>query len=78
MYSKVFEDNNGALILASTPRMTPRSKHIAVKYHFFKEHVQMGWIQLVKVESANQIANCLTKGLEKTMFEHAQKMLCGW
>ena len=39
MYSKVFEDNNGALILASTPQMTPRSKHIAVKYHFFKEHV---------------------------------------
>ena len=39
-YSKVFEDNNGALILASTPRMTPRSKHIAVKYHFFKEHVR--------------------------------------
>ena len=38
-YSKVFEDNNGALILASTPRMTPHSKHIAVKYHFFMEHV---------------------------------------
>ena len=38
-YSKVFKDNNGTLILASTPRMTPHSKHIAVKYHFFKEHV---------------------------------------
>ena len=33
-YSKVFEDNNDALILASTPQMTPRPKHIAVKYHF--------------------------------------------
>ena len=31
----------------------------------------MGWIQLVKVESANQMADCLIKGLEKTMFEHA-------
>ena len=58
--------------------MTPRSKHIAVKYHFFKEHVQKGRIQLVKVESANQMADCLTKRLEKTMFEHARKMLCGW
>ena len=53
-YSKVFENNNGALILASTPQMTPHSKHIAVKYHFFKEHVRTGRIQLVKVESANQ------------------------
>ena len=78
MYSKVFEDNNGALILASMPRMTPHSKHIAVKYHFFKEHVQTGWLQLVEVESANQMADCLTKGLEKTMFEHTQKMLCRW
>ena len=60
------------------PRMTPRSKHIAVKYHFFTEHVQTGRIQLVKVESANQMADCLTKGLEKTMFEHARKMLCRW
>ena len=77
-YSKVFEDNNGTLILASTPQTTPHSKHIAVKYHFFKEHVQTGWIQLVKVESANQKADCLTKGLEKTMLERACKMLCGW
>ena len=41
-YSKVFEDNSGALILASMPRMTPCSKHIAVKYDFFKEHVWTG------------------------------------
>ena len=38
-HSKVFEDNNGALVLSTTPEMTPKSKHIAVKYHFFKEHV---------------------------------------
>ena len=77
-YSKVFEDNNGTLILASTPQMTPHSKHIAVKYHFFKDYVRTGWIQLVKVESANQMADCLTKGLEKTMLERACKMLCRW
>ena len=38
----------------------------------------MGQIQLVKVESAHQMADCLTKGLEKTMFERTRKMLCGW
>ena len=38
-YSKVFEDNNGTLILASMPQMTPHSKHIAVKNDFFNEHV---------------------------------------
>ena len=39
MYSLVmiFEDNYGALILASSPRMTPHSKHIMIKYHVFKQ-----------------------------------------
>jgi len=34
----VFEDNAGALSLANLelPRMTPRSKHYAVKYHCFR------------------------------------------
>ena len=58
--------------------MTPRSKHIAVKYHFFKEHVFNGNIRLVKVASDKQVADCLTKGLDKTLFQRARKMLAGW
>ena len=77
-YSKVFEDNNGTILLATSPRMTPRSKHIAVKYHFFKEHVYNGNICLVKVASDEQVADCLTKGLDKTLFQRARKMLAGW
>ena len=50
-YSSVFEDNNGALILATSLRMTHRSKHIAVPYHFFREHVANGTINIFKVES---------------------------
>ena len=35
--STVFEDNNGAIAMASTTRMTPRTKHIATRYHFIKQ-----------------------------------------
>ena len=38
-HSKVFEDNNGDLGLATLPRTTLRMRHIAVKYQFFREHV---------------------------------------
>ena len=38
-HSDVFEDNNGALTVATTPRITPQSKFFAVKLHFFKSHV---------------------------------------
>ena len=33
--STVYEDNNGAIVVAKGPRMTPTSNHIAVKYHWF-------------------------------------------
>ena len=52
--------------------MTPQSKHLVIKYHFFKEHVQCGEIQILKVISQEQIADCMMKGmkgLEKMLFE---------
>ena len=29
----IYEENNGSIVVATSPRMTPTSKHIAVKYH---------------------------------------------
>lgn len=39
------------MLMASAPKMTPRSKHIAVKYHFFRESVEKGEIKLLKIAS---------------------------
>ena len=36
--SAVFEDNNGALTTDNTLKITPSTKHIGVKYHFFKHN----------------------------------------
>ena len=36
----VFEDNTGALTLVNAPKLTPRSKHIAIPYHFFQEFIR--------------------------------------
>ena len=77
-FSSVFEDNNGALILATTPRMTPRSKHIAVPYHFFREHVTNGTVQIFKVESDQNKADIFTKGLERVKFQSLRTLLMGW
>jgi hypothetical protein len=78
MKSTVFEDNNGALGLANSPKMTPRTKHIAVKYHFFKEHIKPGEIEIVKVESEYQKADIFTKGLTTFTFESIRKLLIKW
>jgi hypothetical protein len=57
--SIIFEDNEAALSLAITdpPRMTPRSKHIAIKYHWFRKHLKRGFIELQHIRSNDQKAD---------------------
>ena len=78
VYSTAFEDNNGALILATTKKMTPRSKHIAIKYHHFKQAVFNGFVKIVKVNSEKQLADIFTKGLGTIKFQANRLLLCGW
>jgi hypothetical protein len=78
MHSKIFEDNIGALQLARAPRITPRTKHFSIKYHFFREHVKQGQVKLFKIDTKNQLADIFTKGLTKVLFEELRKKLMGW
>jgi hypothetical protein len=80
MHIKISEDNAGALILGQLEprRMTPQSKHNAVKYHWFCEHLAPQKIQLVKIATNDQLGDLFTKGLDKVSFESLQKMLMGW
>jgi len=74
----VFDDNQGTIGLATSPKITPRTKHIGVKYHFFREHIRNGSIELRYVPSAEQQADILTKGLLVVKFQALRKLLCGW
>ena len=76
--STIFEDNNGALELARCPRMRPRTKHIAIKYHHFREHIASGNIKVEGIGTDDQIADIFTKPLLRTKFEALRKLLLGW
>jgi hypothetical protein len=43
-HSTVFEENKGCVDLIAAPTMRPRTRHIAIKYHHFREHVRTGQI----------------------------------
>ena len=75
----VWEDNAGALTLADMEpgRITPRSKYYAVKTHWFRSHLSER-LKIVKVDTTQQRADILTKGLTQATFENIQKLLCGW
>ena len=75
--STVYEDNNGAIVVATSPRMTPSLKHISVKYHWFRQHVGKEFV-IRKIKSENQKADIFTKGLQGQIFVRIRKLLCGW
>ena len=79
LHSTVFEDNNGALSLALSPKMTPRTKHIAVKYHHFRTSIgEDKGILLVKIDTDIQKADIFTKGLPTEKHRDLRKLLMGW
>ena len=81
VHSTIFEDNNGALGLATSPKLTPRTKHIGVKYHWFKSLIgesNGNEFIIKKIESENQKADILTKGLPSETFKAIRNLVSGW
>ena len=78
VFCKVFEDNTGALALAMVPKMRPRTKHINLVYHHFREYVRNGMVEVVSVGTKDQIADVFTKPLPKNDFVKFRKRLMGW
>ena len=77
--STVFEDNMGCIQVVNAPKMTSRTKHINVKYHFFRSHIgkEQG-IEIQHVATSYQLADIFTKGLDKDTFQHLCDLLMGW
>ena len=80
MHIIIHEDNAGALILAKTlpPQFTPRSKHYAVKTHWFREQIVRRGIEVLKIETLEQIGDICTKCLPRAQFEYLHKKIMGW
>jgi Reverse transcriptase (RNA-dependent DNA polymerase) len=74
----VFEDNAGCVELANVPKMRPRTRHINLKYHHFREFVAKKVIQVLKVDGDDQLADLLTKPLADDKFIFLRHGLLGW
>jgi len=76
--SKVYEDNEACLKFATMPKMSPRTKHIALPYHFFRSKVEELEVNVIGIGTLNQLADQFTKGLPEPKFETDRKRLMGW
>jgi hypothetical protein len=71
----ILMDNTTAIALAKNPIHHDQSKHIDVKYHFTRECVEHGDIELVQVGTDEQLADTFTKALSRLRFQEIRRKI---
>nr|GEW05564.1 retrovirus-related Pol polyprotein from transposon TNT 1-94 [Tanacetum cinerariifolium] len=65
----MYYDNKSAIALCCNNVQHSRSKHIDIRYHFIKEHVENGVIEFYFVNTEYQLADLITKALGRDRIE---------
>jgi hypothetical protein len=78
VHCKVFEDNSGALEIASVHKFRPRTKHLNVKLHFFRDYIIRKEITVNAIHTSQQLADYLTKPVNKDILNILRPQVMGW
>nr|GEW14087.1 retrovirus-related Pol polyprotein from transposon TNT 1-94 [Tanacetum cinerariifolium] len=71
----IYCDSKSAIAISCNLVQHSRTKHIAVRYHFIKEHVEKGTIELYFVKTDYQLADLFTKALPVDQFNYLVRRL---
>ncbi|GJV89320.1 retrovirus-related pol polyprotein from transposon TNT 1-94 [Tanacetum coccineum] len=71
----IYCDSKSAIAISCNPVQHSRTKHIVVRYHFIKEHVEKGTIELYFVKTDYQLADLFTKALPVDRFNYLVRRL---
>ncbi|GKC42813.1 hypothetical protein Tco_1060535 [Tanacetum coccineum] len=63
-------DSKSAIAISCNPVQHSKTKHIDIRYHFIKEHVEKGTVEIYFVRTEYQLADLFTKALPKERFEY--------
>ncbi|GKB70238.1 retrovirus-related pol polyprotein from transposon TNT 1-94 [Tanacetum coccineum] len=71
-YNKIpmYCDSKSAIAISCNPVQHSRIRHINIRYHFIKEPVEKGAVELYFVRTEYQLADLFTKALPKERFEY--------
>jgi hypothetical protein len=65
---RIHIDNQSAIQLSKNPVFHERSKHIDTRYHFIRDCVEEGRVDVVSIDTSEQLADILTKPLPRDRF----------
>ena len=61
-------DSESAIRICHNPVQHSKTKHIALRYHFIKDHVEDGNVEVHFVRTTDQLADVFTKALPEASF----------
>jgi hypothetical protein len=61
-------DSSSAICLAHNPVLHGRAKHIKVRHHFLRDHVEKGDIEIKFIDTERQLADIFTKPINSSHF----------
>ena len=61
-------DNTSAINLSKNPIQHSRTKHIEIRHHFLRDHVQKGDVVIKFISTEKQLADIFTKPLSEELF----------
>ena len=74
--TKVYEDNQAAIAVCENDIMNRRIKCVGVRLSFMRDQVNTNVIELMDIESSENIADIFTKALPAPVFEyHAERLM---
>ncbi|GKC78337.1 retrovirus-related pol polyprotein from transposon TNT 1-94, partial [Tanacetum coccineum] len=71
----MYFDSKAAIAISCNPFQHSRTKHIDVRYHFIKEQVEKGIVELFFVGTEYQLADLFTKAMSEDRFKYLVKRL---
>jgi hypothetical protein len=61
-------DNTSAISVAKNPVFHKRMKHLKVRHHFLRDHVEKGDIEMRYIDTERQLIDIFTKPLDASRF----------
>ena len=67
---KILCDNTSAINISKNPVHHSRTKHIDIRHHFLRDHVEKGNIVLDHCRTEDKIVDIFTKALNREQYEN--------
>ena len=73
----LYEDNNGALLMANAQQPTKRTRHMDIKTFALQQWVEKDLIRLRRINTADNYSDVLTKATGRTLFYRHMNYILG-